>query len=161
MPCRPGRDFAACPGSGGLFVVWFGFLRMLCRLRSFRHVGILGCRREPDDIFGRRSLRALYHVELHPFTLHETAKSLPLNGREVNETVLSVVPRDKPKPLLIVKPLHRSLRTHVPDTPHVVCYGDVLRRPGHTMMGRLTDGASAICMTRLQQRGKRGQLSFC
>ena len=61
------------------------------------------------DIFRLQSLRALRHLELYRLPFLKTAEAVRLNGREMHENVLAILPRYEAETLGIVKPLHCSL----------------------------------------------------
>ena len=69
---------------------------------------------DPDDVFGRGTLRSVDHVELDLFPFGQCPEALALNGGEVDKAILAVVgSRNEAESLLVIKPLHGSLRTHV------------------------------------------------
>src|ERR1700744_2240040 len=68
-------------------------------------------RRSADDPHAvrLRSLRALHHVELHPLVLVEGLVAFGLDGRVVDEDVLTAVHGDEAVALFVVEPLHGAL----------------------------------------------------
>src|SRR3972149_3619512 len=59
---------------------------------------------------GLRTLGALRNFEFHLISLFQRFKPLRLNGRVMNEDILTTCHFDKPKPLLIVEPLDSTFR---------------------------------------------------
>src|SRR4029077_9413547 len=62
------------------------------------------------DVRGLEALRASRDLELDAVTLGQAAEAAALDGRIVDEHVLSVLLGDEPVPLRVVEPLHYSLR---------------------------------------------------
>src|SRR5215471_10674591 len=73
-----------------------------------------GCLLSCRDVSGLQAFGTLRHFELHAGAFIQGAISLRLDGREVNEDVLSVLALDKAVPLGCVKPLHCSFFFHLP-----------------------------------------------
>src|SRR5687767_8991802 len=65
------------------------------------------------DVFRRRTLLALDHVELDAITFGEGLEAIALDRRVVDEAILAAaVRRDETKALRIVEPLNNALGTH-------------------------------------------------
>src|SRR5687767_10272335 len=65
------------------------------------------------DVFRRRSLLTLHHVEFHPVPLGEGLEAVALDRRIVDEAILAAAVRgDEAEALRIVEPLHYALGTH-------------------------------------------------
>ena len=60
------------------------------------------------DVLRLPALRSLYDVELDLLTFLQTAKTVGLDGGEVNENVLAILAAEKTITLGIVKPLYCS-----------------------------------------------------
>jgi hypothetical protein len=54
------------------------------------------------------TLRTVRNLELHLVTFGEGLKSFPINGGEVNENVISVIPGNESEALLFIKPFHST-----------------------------------------------------
>jgi hypothetical protein len=52
------------------------------------------------------TLRTIGNLELYLIAFIKGFKSIPLNGREVYEDIISVVSGNKPKALLLIKPFY-------------------------------------------------------
>ena len=55
------------------------------------------------------ALGSLHQAKLHGLSLLQTAESLSLNRRVVDEDVFAILPADEPIPLGVVEPFNRSL----------------------------------------------------
>lgn len=73
-----------------------------------------------NDVFGRRPLRAVDHIEFDFFALGKASEAIGLDGGEMDEAILSIVGSgNEAKALLVVEPFDGSLHTHVAALPHV------------------------------------------
>ena len=73
-----------------------------------------------DDVFGRRPLRAVDHIEFDFLALGKASEAFGLDGGEMDEAILSIVGSgNETKALLVVEPLDGSLHTHVAALPRV------------------------------------------
>ena len=66
------------------------------------------CGLDAFDVFGLPALGAFHYVELNLLTFLQAAKTVCLDGGEVNENVLAILAADQTIALGIVKPLYCS-----------------------------------------------------
>ncbi len=61
-----------------------------------------------NDICCVWALRTLGDLELYLIALIEGFESIPLNGGEMNEDIISVISGNEPKTLLLIKPFYTT-----------------------------------------------------
>jgi hypothetical protein len=81
------------------------------RVRGFQH-NVAISERELDlaDVLGLRTLGAVGQIKLDPVALIQALETVALNGGIMHEHIAPTVLRDKTKTLLVLEPLHSSLR---------------------------------------------------
>ena len=65
-----------------------------------------------DDVAGLKSLGALFDSELNLLAFLQVLETLALNGREMDEHVVTLLASDETEALGVVEPLHITLRSH-------------------------------------------------
>jgi hypothetical protein len=79
--------------------------------RGFRRGASTSKRRlDLDDVFGLETLIPTNHFEFHAVPFVQGLVAIRLNGRMVNEYILTTILGDKTKTFFIFKPLHGTLR---------------------------------------------------
>src|SRR5215213_5527013 len=72
-----------------------------------------GCRELRDrDVRGLQAFRATHDLELDCGALGEGAETATLDGREMDEHVVTILARDEAEALGVVEPLHITLCSH-------------------------------------------------
>jgi hypothetical protein len=61
-----------------------------------------------DDVRCLLTLRTVRNLKLHLISFGEGLKSLPVDGGEVNENVISVIPGNESEALLFIEPFHST-----------------------------------------------------
>ena len=74
---------------------------------SFLHLGEFDLTHH-DDVRCLLTLRTVRNFELHLISFGEGLKSLPVDGGEVNENVISVIPGNESEALLFIEPFHST-----------------------------------------------------
>ena len=65
------------------------------------------------DVFRLETLRPLGDVKAHFLTLFERSVTVPLNGRNMNKYIVTVLALDKPETFFGFEPFYSSLLFHV------------------------------------------------
>jgi hypothetical protein len=61
-----------------------------------------------DNVRCLLTLRTVSNLELHLITFGKGLKSFPINGGEVNENVITVIPGNESEALLFIEPFHST-----------------------------------------------------